>query len=138
MPKYETPDSLTNEAAVAEMIAERHDVKLEKLNPVYRFDYAALRRGVVSSFIEIKCRTFSRCKYDTLMINAHKVIAGHNLNATFDLPALLVVSWTDFTGVVRMDSTRRWNVGMGGRYDRNDPKDIDICVYIPVREFVEL
>ena len=138
MPKYETKESLQREAEVAARIEQTHGVELEKLNPVYRLDYAALRDGKVSSFIEIKCRTFERDKYPTLMINAHKVVSGNALMQAFGLPVMLVVAWTDFIGVLPFNGVGRWNMGIGGRFDRGDPKDRDICVYIPVNEFTEL
>ncbi len=138
MPKYENQNDLTNEQAVAAFIGEKHGLVMEKLNPVYRLDYAGLRDGDVSSFFEIKCRTFKRDKYDTMMINAHKVASANYLLQSFGRQAFLVVRWTDFTGFIPFAGLEKWNMGIGGRFDRGDPKDRDICFYIPVSEFNEL
>jgi hypothetical protein len=138
MPKYENQNDLANEQAVAAYIGERHGLAMEKLNPVYRLDYAGLRDGNVSSFFEIKCRTFGRDKYDTMMINAHKVASANYLMQAFGRSTNLVVRWTDYIGYIPFNGLGQYNMGMGGRFDRNDPKDRDICIYIPVGEFKEL
>jgi hypothetical protein len=138
MPKYETEQSLRGESAVAKLIEERRDVSLEKLNPVYRLDYAAFRNGEVTSFLEIKCRTFERDKYETTLINAHKIMSANDITQAFRRPAFLVVSWTDWTGFISFENLSQYRIGMGGRTDRGDPKDWDICCFIPVSEFKEL
>jgi len=138
MPKYENQNDLSNEQAVADFIGEKYNLQMEKLNPVYRLDYAGLRDGNVSSFFEIKCRTFKRAKYETMMINAHKVMSANFLMQAFDRNTNLVVRWTDCIGYIPFNGMGRWNMNIGGRFDRGDPKDRDICVYIPISEFTIL
>ena len=138
-PMYESANDLKNEEAVKKFIEDKHGVTLEKLPIKYRLDYAAFTDGLVTSFIEVKCRTFERNKYPSAMLSADKFMAAQTLMSTFDLPAHLVVRWTDCVGLFQFrnaDPARY--LSMGGRSDRGDAQDKDICVFIPVEAFTIL
>jgi len=138
MPSYETEADRINEQAVADLFEKKHGVRLEKIKPIYGLDYAGFKGAELTHFIEVKCRKFEKEKYETTVINAHKVLAAGRLMRTFERRTILVVRWTDFTGWCPFGEVGLWDMGMGGRNDRGDPNDRDLMVYIPNVRFQPL
>jgi len=138
MPTYETDTDRVNEQAVRSLLEKKHGLLLHKIKPIYGLDFAGFKDGKLTHFIEVKCRTFEKEKYETTVINAHKVLAAGRLIRTFERKAILVVRWTDFTGWCPFEEVGLWDMGMGGRNDRNDPNDRDLMVYIPNVRFKPL
>lgn len=133
-PLYESANDLSNERRVAEIL-EQHKYILHKLPAQYGLDvviHDAVENAPVA-FGEIKARTFPMNKFSTAMVNLHKVVRAKQLTDTTGLPSYLIVLWTD--ALARISFEADHSLQMGGRTDRGDPQDSDICAYYPIEGF---
>jgi len=123
MPRWETPEDLRREKIVACGIADQYGMKARKCPPNAPVDYA-LEGGGITSFIEIKVRKNASTLYPTLLVDLSKYNNLIELNLRYDkCEFYLVVCWTDRTGYFPIPCEH--TVKRGGRYDRNDPNDIE-------------
>lgn len=125
-PQYE---SAHDRQAELEIITEFCEVKnrgFAKLPKKYFLDWAILRNGRMSGFVETKDRpTLEHGQYDSLFIAADKVLHAQQLfrSSIFDgMHTLFVVRFADKRiGFVDLFD---WDyVAMGGRGDRGDEDD---------------
>lgn len=133
-PRYETAADLNNEQRVAEFL-KANQYTWHKLPVQYGLDgviWGDIEEKPIA-FGEIKARTFEVGKFDTAMVNLHKVVRAKQLTETTGLPSYLIVLWTDALGRISFDEEH--SLQMGGRYDRGDPQDSDICAYYPISGF---
>lgn len=133
-PIYETEEDLAKEASLGSIIARHWKCRMQKLQPRDHFDYAAIRDGKVSAFIEIKNRTNKMSQYPTYMISMTKVINATMTTIATGIPCFLVVRWIDKTGYVNIGNIDT-TVTMGGRTDRSDPQDVEPVCHIDIGEF---
>ena len=133
-PKYEQAIDLQNELSVAKLL-KRHNYSLHKLPVQYGIDCAIHcdQDDCIVGFGEIKTRTFEMNKYPTAMVNLHKVVRARHLTETTGLPSYLIVLWTD--ALARISFASDFSLQMGGRTDRGDPQDVDVCAYYPIESF---
>lgn len=85
--------------------------------------------------VEVKVRRNERGRYPTYMLSKMKydILCGF---AEQGADALLAVQWTDQLGVIQLPAEHR--VSTGGRYDRNDPMDVEQVVLIPTHKFIRV
>ena len=136
MPRYETISDLKNEQSVIEHLSETRDYTFRKLPTRYVLDYAVIKNGDVIGFAEIKCRTCASTDYDTMMVSLSKVLAAHQLSQVTGLPSYLIVRWTDKIGSINFKADHA--IRAGGRTDRGDAQDIDVCAYYPITVFTQV
>jgi hypothetical protein len=129
-PIYETQDNLDAEKKLVGILEGEWHCKMRKLSRKAQIDYAIFRKGELVGFAEIKCRTNRKDAYKTYMLSLDKISAALRLNAITALPVLLVVSWSDTTGCMRI--VKPDEVNIGGRVDRNDPQDIELVGYYDI------
>lgn len=86
--------------------------------------------------VEIKTRKNPSNKYPTYLLSEFKWKAAKDYTETYAVPCLLAVQFTDGVFVTKLRDG--YAVAPGGRIDRNDPKDIEMCVYIPMEEFKKI
>lgn len=134
-PIYESQETLAKETAAKQIVESAWSCSLLKLPRRYEIDFLADRDDQAVAFVELKCRTNPKDQYADYMLSLGKWLAGLNLTRCTGLPFLLVVQWTDCLGYLTQEESSRYKIGTGGRYDRNDPQDIEPCIYIPVNEF---
>jgi hypothetical protein len=65
------------------------------------------------------------------MISLSKVIQARLLTQHTGLPAYLLNVYKD--NIARFDFAGEYEIGKGGRSDRGDPQDADICAYFPIQ-----
>jgi len=133
-PMYETQADRNNEQRVADLLAEK-GYSLDKLPMSFGLDVVITDdfEEKIVAFAEIKARTFEMNKYPTAMINLHKVIRAHDISACTGLPSYFIVLYRD--ALVRINFASEFAVKMGGRSDRGDPADRDVCAYYPIEGF---
>ena len=142
----ETKSNIDAELAVCDHLRNVWGVRITKSPPLCPVDAAVYIDGLAAGFIEVKCRAN---KYHTLMIDVGKICRLRRVARDYCVPGLLVVKWgeappqyidvcTDLQwgedeelGPIPVDVT----IERGGREDRGDPEDIDLCAYIPVSRF---
>jgi hypothetical protein len=132
---YESQADRDRETLVKMRIEEITGAALIKLPPRDSFDYAVTKKGLITGLVEIKCRTIPSTLHETYLIDVHKLRNAASYAAIHpDIDCRLWVQWTDVLGCIDMTIPHtEWMVG--GRSDREDPQDISICSYIPIKEF---
>jgi hypothetical protein len=133
-PTYETAADLNNEQRVAAILKSKGFTAV-KLPVQYRLDWAIIddETGKISSFGEVKSRTVAMDKYPDAMVSLSKVIKANDISACTNLPCYLIVLYRD--ALARVDFASEFQVRPGGRSDRNDPQDRDVCAYYPITSF---
>ena len=127
-PRYESKRDLDNERLVADAL-ENIGVEVYKLPVQYRLDWLLRRDGQPIGFAEVKARKCDMKTYPTVMISLSKVIHARMLTDVTDLPCYLILLYRD--GLARLNFASDFTVGPGGRSDRGDPEDHDVCAYYP-------
>lgn len=128
-PKYETRGDLDNEQRVADLLV-LEGYELYKLPVRYELDFAIhdLRDGgSVCGFAEVKARRVKHDAYPSVMISLSKVLKARQLTDTTGLPSYLIILYLDC--LARLDFASDFEVRKGGRSDRGDPQDADVCAY---------
>lgn len=126
---YETDADRVKEHALAYAFAQL-GYEFVKLPIRYQLDFIVMRDGVPKAFVEVKHRTCTMNQYPTAMISLGKVMKARQLTQLTDLPSYLLNVYTDC--MARFDFAGKFELGKGGRSDRNDWQDQDICAYFPV------
>jgi Holliday junction resolvase-like predicted endonuclease len=131
---YETQADRNNEQRVADLLAEK-GYTLVKLPLQYKLDFAIIEDELdkVVGFAELKARTVEMNKYPTAMISLAKVVKAHDISSCTNLPSYFIVLYKD--ALVRINFASEFSVNIGGRSDRGDPQDRDVCAYYPIEGF---
>ena len=133
-PLYETDFDRARESNVLEYIQSKIDCRVTKAPPKANFDaFLVGPDNLATAMVEIKTRNNASTKYPTYMISASKCTKCNELAESYKVPFVLVVRFTD--GVFATTVKGKYLVEMGGRYDRNDPRDREPCVFIPMNKF---
>jgi hypothetical protein len=135
MPRYETADDLRNERVVADALAE-HGYEVIKLPIQYRLDWLLRRNQQPIGFAEVKARKCNLNTYPTVMISLSKVIHAQMLTQATGLPCYLILFYRDC--IARLNFSDDFAVNPGGRADRDDPQDQDVCAYYPVTRLTKI
>jgi hypothetical protein len=137
-PSYEDERSLANERRVAERVATAWDLTLTKIPLHYYIDFAATRDGRVTIWVEIRCRSCSRNKYESFMLSLNKVRHAIQLSNDTGKPVVFVTEWTDGIFWIEMQESMLklpLVIGGGAITRRNDWQDIEPLVLIPINDF---
>lgn len=131
---YQTPEDKLRQNRVAEYISEAWDCDFVAAEDLSYVDGKIIDRdGQVSALVEIKTRRNASTKYPTYMLSAYKWRNALQLANTHRVPFMLVVEFTDGIFATKMRSD--YPTAAGGRLDRNDPMDIEDCIFIPMGDF---
>jgi len=129
-PIYETETDRRKEQALADAFA-RHGYDFYKLPIQYRLDFVVFKDNKAKAFVEVKHRNVRLLQYDTAMVSLSKVIQARLLTQHTGLPAYLLNVYKD--NIARFDFAGEYEIGKGGRSDRGDSQDADICAYFPIQ-----
>lgn len=133
-PIYETEFDRTREDQVFDMLAELMDfdyIGTPQLSVVDKL--LCYKNGTLAAVAELKIRTNSRDAYPTYLFSATKHDALLTVSDSLKVPALLFVKFSDCIAFTKLRNG--YEQKHGGRRDRGDPKDVESCVFIPMREF---
>lgn len=137
-PTYETAKDRSNESDVAAVIARAWGFTAKKLPMQYRIDFGLLDCDTVEAFLEVKDRRPYRSdSFATLILSAAKYEAGLAYSRAFGRPVFLAVRWADRLGVQIIEPRRALRLVLAGRRDRGDWQDMEPCVALDVRGFVD-
>ena len=128
--QYETAADRAKEQALAEAF-KQHGYDFYKLPVQYRLDFVVFKDNKAKAFIEVKHRNVRLLQYDTAMVSLSKVIQARLLTQHTGLPAYLLNVYID--NIARFDFAGDYEIGKGGRSDRGDAQDADICAYFPIQ-----
>jgi hypothetical protein len=133
-PVYETEADRQRERAVQEYLLRKIDCLWQEAPPKDNIDgYLFHPNRDLGAVVEIKIRTNRSTAYDTYMLSSYKWRNGLYRAKTLGVPFMLVVKFAD--GVHYTVVEEEYQVGSGGRYDRNDRFDAEECVFIPMSKF---
>lgn len=147
MPKFETIDDLTREAATKQRFIDtrKSPIKFFKMREIDKLDYFVTNknnRGLAVA--EIKCRTVPWGTYDSVMLSAAKwreaLSWRHNFltdgKTLFDF--LLITSWKDKCQYYKYSEDHDIKIEYGGRTNQTRVEnDIEPVVKIPNKYFTE-
>ncbi len=138
MPGHENAASRADEARLVALIEAAWGCTHEKLPIKNRVDGLLRRGGALMAYVEMKSRKVLREAYPTFMISLDKWMYARQLaENSGGVPVLIVVEWLDGVFWIRQDEVT-YKVGIGGRNDRNDPLDLELCVHVPIHFFKPL
>jgi hypothetical protein len=129
-PVYERSNDRLQEQKIAELAASKWGVSLIRLAELAGADYMMVKHGELKAIVEIKNRSNPIALYPTYMISATKISALNAVAAVIKAKPVLIVQWKDCVGWV--------NTAAVSRADRDDPMDMERCIYIPVTQFKRL
>lgn len=127
---YETEADRKKEQALADAF-KQHGYDFYKLPIQYRLDFVVFKNNEAKAFIEVKHRNVRLFDYDTAMVSLSKVIQARLLTQHTGLPVYLLNVYKD--NIARFDFAGDYTLGKGGRSDRGDAQDADICAYFPIQ-----
>lgn len=134
-PIYETNRNKRIENRIAEKLGEHWNCQIVKLKAAYaEIDRAAIRDEEIGAFVEIKRRYVDRETYPDIILSLSKVKEAFVLESCSGKPCYFVVQFNDCLAWAKMVVKGR-TVRMAGRFDRDDPQDVEPCVAIPIDEF---
>lgn len=132
---YEDASSKSDESRIALTLEKLWKCRMEKLTRKNIIDYALMRKAGLAAYAEVKSRKNIRAKYPTWMVSLEKwMYAKRIAEASNGVPMFFIVEWTDGLYWLRQD-TAQFSVGVGGRSDRNDDMDRELCVFVSVDQF---
>jgi hypothetical protein len=133
---YETNDDLMREKQAALRLEAAWNCDIVKLSVKYGADWMAWREGEVVGVIEYKNRPHEWNTYSTYMISLHKwislrVAAEYSATQKNRVTPIIVVEFSD--GMYWLEvKPELATLEMGGRIDRDDPEDMEPCMFIPM------
>jgi len=131
-PKYESEADRGNQNYVLSKLERAFGIPAERPTEEYSFYDGVFTIGGTKCVVEVKVRKNERDRYPTYMLSKMKYDTLCNVTEQ-GADALLAVQWTDQLGVIQLPTEH--TVSTGGRYDRNDPRDVEQVVLIPVKKF---
>ena len=133
-PIYETDDNKKEEKSIGKIISRIWKSEVWKLPPLADCgDLLLARSNELVAIVEIKRRYNEMSRYDTYMISKGKLERIAEASDRWGVVGLVVVQFRDFLAYFHAD--RALNTGViatGGRFDRDDPQDMEEVVHIPM------
>ena len=132
-PKYESEGDRHNQHHVLTKLERAFGLPVEHPSEEFAFYDGVFTFGDKRKcVVEVKVRRNERRRYPTYMLSKMK----YDRLCEFveqGVDVLLAVQWTDELGVIQIPA--KHTVSTGGRYDRNDPMDVEQVVLIPTSKF---
>mgnify|MGYP000935890128 CR=1 FL=1 len=135
-PIYESGRNSEAERRLAISVASIGSYGALKMPKLSALDWLFFR-GSDYRFCEIKCRSNPVRLYPTLMVSKEKMERGRIVSEALKIPARLVIGWIDFVGWIPIDEKPE-SIGEGGRVDRGDSMDIELCAFYRIDQFREI
>jgi len=132
-PIYETAGDRAREERVVREACKSFNCEAEFQERLSSNDVVFKRVVAVG---EIKTRKNEMARYPDYLLSQHKFQSLLEKARRLNVPAILVVGFTD--GIYYCNLRSSYPVRTGGRVDRKDPKDVESCVFIPMTEFIPL
>ena len=137
---YEKPADKEKEEIVASVFCSKLGLDYGLAPARSRYDFHIIERAEINGaffncvvgMVEVKVRTCSINQYPTFFIDAEKKDWMCRISSDYCTPYLLV-AWTDAIGFI--DFRSKSFLGVGGRYDRQDPSDHKLIVHYSIDDF---
>ena len=140
-PMYEGDADRSNELSAITRMADAFSVEFAKLPISYRMDYAVIKGGQISGFVEVKSRNMTWGQYPNVILSMSKVEKACSYFDLLKLPSLLLVATTDglihYTHMHDVPSNSKLEFS-GRTVNTRDSADIEPCYHIPNERFSKL
>lgn len=140
-PTYQTAEDLEREIEVIQYVCDTYGKKYRQLSKknYYRVDFALLVDNRIESLVEVKCRTkpYNFFKYYTISLQKVVNLKALSLHSNIKCGLIIHFSCGKIVACNANDIPMN-NIYIGGRYDRNDPQDIEPMVKMDMDVFVTL
>jgi hypothetical protein len=134
-PLYENEASLEDEQRIAAVTEQTWECKFRKLPIKNRIDFALTTDDGLMAYAEIKKRKNSIKAYKSWLISLDKWLHAKQIaEASNGVPMIFIVEWDEGIYWMRQDEVI-FRVGVGGRSDRKDELDKELCVFVNVDQF---
>ena len=145
-PKYESEKHRENERRIITEICNFYPYNFREMPLFHTYDFDLtvpnpLIQGDFSrvAITEVKWRSgLSAGKYPEYWISQKKILFCLSYSEYYEKPFYLVVEFTEgiyITAAIKWSDFRSWKIRRGGRTDRDDPKDLEDMVLIPLGKF---
>ena len=133
MPLYETAEDRLQEDDVSDKLQSAWHLDVWSL-PLYATtgDLLLGKDGMLRAICEVKRRYNALDKYETYIISRSKLERISAMAAALNTKGLLVVQFDDVLVWHDAASALAYEARWGGRYDREDPNDLEIMAHIPI------
>lgn len=136
-PFYEQPEHRQSEGEIAEAIAALKGLRQVRFPIGATVDRALVDPdGTVKALLEIKTRRTPIKQYPTYCCSEERMATYRLIAQRLKVPALLAVRWSDVTGIIDVRRAPFLRLAeQGGRFDRNDPKDVEPMLHWAIASF---
>lgn len=135
-PKYESEGDRRNQHYVLVKLEQAFGIPAERPSEEFAsYDGAFTFGDGRKCVVEVKVRRNERRRYPTYMLSKMKYDKLYEFVGQ-GADALLAVQWTDELGIIQIPAEH--TIATGGRYDRNDPMDVEKVVLIPTSNFIRV
>ena len=134
-PLYETVSDIQKELAIFRVLERTwKGFKIRKARDLAHIDgYIYDANNQLRGILEVKVRATTIKEFPCYLISEQKIKNMLALSYTLRVPAILCVQFNDCLAHTRV--RQGYHFAEGGRKDRNDPKDMEICAFVPIEEF---
>jgi hypothetical protein len=132
---YEKEQDRENQSLVAKSFEKKWGYVFVESAPLCHWDFDAYFNNKLRALVEIKCRTISIEKFDTYIISQSKMKNVYTASVDLGVKTILIVRWIDMVGWLLYVEPNSYEIMRGGRYDRNDLRDIESVIHIPIQDF---
>lgn len=137
-PRYQTKEQKDTAEQACSTFANKFKLGYFLLPESYgvNFGLTHLANNQLCGFAEVRSRNVYMDAYDTTIISLNKIKRGLYLSniADANLPFVLVIVWKDKIGYIDVRKAK-YEVLVGGRFDRGDPKDREELAHFQVCDF---
>lgn len=137
-PEINTTERVARELKVIEELKSKWGVSMVETGEFSTFDYFMYLDKEVRAIVEMKTRNHHSTKFPTYLIAERKIKDCIEIAEKLKKPFLLIVSWIDRTGWIKITSTRDFETGKSKYFRTDVPGETETCVYIPVNMFITL
>lgn len=135
---YEDKRTQMDEERIAAIVEKKWVGRMIKLPMKNRVDYAFCTDDGILAYVEIKSRKNSIKEYPSFMVALDKWMSARRIaEVSNGVPMFFIIEWTEGVYFLRQDAAT-YKVGIGGRKDRGDAWDQELCVFVPVEQFKQL
>jgi hypothetical protein len=133
-PIYERQADRERQDAIMRAFCDCYGCDAVVMPALCAWDYEIRYCGEIVAVAEIKTRSKPATLYPHFMVKEEKVQMVRAEGERRGIAPLLLVNYPDLRAWARLDRVE-YSTGMGGRWDRGDPADVEMMAYIPLAYF---
>ena len=133
--QYETKIDRSNEELLIQKYCDKFGYLYHKQPKRHVLDYAVFKGKEFRCFVEVKKRSCKKNTYSTYLLSRDKWDAVRSAKMLYGIKSVLLVGWVDCVGYVQISDFDSPHWVWGGRKDRQDADDQELCALINIEKF---